>query len=72
MPAVLRGVNIGGWLVLEKWMNGDMFTGAHKSAVDQYTYDSVAGNSASLLETHWTKYFTEDDVAQMASWGINA
>ncbi|PVH76801.1 glycoside hydrolase family 5 protein [Cadophora sp. DSE1049] len=67
----LRGVNLGGWLVLEKWMNPDAFTGAFSSAVDQYTFDSISG-SASALETHWSTFFTESDIQALAATGLNA
>ncbi|KAF4628737.1 hypothetical protein G7Y89_g9410 [Cudoniella acicularis] len=67
----LRGVNLGGWLVLEKWMDSDAFTGAFASAVDQWTFDSTTGAQAAL-ETHWSTFFTEDDIKTIAATGINA
>lgn len=67
----LRGVNIGGWLVLEKWMNGDVFSGAGAEAVDQWTFDSTYG-AAQSLESHWSTWFTEADVQSLKSYGINA
>ncbi|MCJ1373579.1 hypothetical protein MMC20_004807 [Loxospora ochrophaea] len=67
----LRGVNVGGWLVLEKWMDSDAFTGDFANAVDQYTFDSISG-AADALQTHWSTWFTEADVTQLASTGINA
>lgn len=69
MPSVLRGVNIGGWLVLEKWMTSDVFSDTN--ATDQWTFDQTDGAEAALQE-HWSTYFTEDDVTTIASWGINA
>lgn len=67
----LRGVNIGGWLVLEKWMNGDVFTGAGAGAADQWTFDSTDG-AAQALDRHWASWFTEADVQSLKSYGINA
>lgn len=67
----LRGVNLGGWLVLEKWMDWDAFTGDFANAVDQYTFDSIDG-AAAALETHWSTYFTESDIQDLAATGINA
>lgn len=67
----LRGVNIGGWLVLEKWMNGDVFSGAGAGAADQWTFDSTYG-AAQALERHWSSWFTEADVESLKSYGINA
>ena len=67
----LRGVNIGGWLVLEKWMNGDVFTGAGAGAADQWTFDSTDG-AAQALDRHWASWFMEADVKSLKSYGINA
>lgn len=67
----LRGVNIGGWLVLEKWMNGDVFSGAGAGAADQWTFDSTDG-AAQALDRHWSSWFTEADVQSLKSYGINA
>lgn len=71
MPDKIRGVNIGGWLVLEKWMLPDVFTGAFANAVDQWTFDQIPG-AKEALQNHWSTYFTEADVENLAGWGINA
>jgi len=71
MPDKIRGVNIGGWLVLEKWMLPDVFTGAFANAVDQWSFDQIPGAKAALHQ-HWSTYFTEADVENLAGWGINA
>lgn len=67
----LRGVNIGGWLVLEKWMNGDVFTGAGADAADEFNFDSTDG-AAEALDKHWSTWFTEADVQTLKSYGLNA
>ena len=68
----LRGVNLGGWLVLEKWMASDnIFSGAFANAVDQWTFDSIPGAEAAL-QTHWSTWFTEEDIKNIAATGINA
>ena len=67
----LKGVNLGGWLVLEKWMTEDLFTGAFSSAKDQYTFDSLPG-AQEALQKHWSTFFTESDIASLASAGFNA
>jgi len=71
MPNKIRGVNIGGWLVLEKWMLPDVFTGDFANAVDQWTFDQIPG-AKEALHNHWSTYFTEADVENLAGWGINA
>lgn len=62
---------MGGWLVLEKWMDSDVFTSAFSNAADQYAFDSIPGAS-SALEQHWSTYFTESDIQSLAATGINA
>ena len=37
----MRGVNLGGWLVLEKWMTPGLFAGIN--AVDEYTFMQTPG-----------------------------
>lgn len=70
-PKILRGVNLGGWLVLEKWISPDVFSGAFSSAVDQYTFDSLPGASTAL-QTHWNTFITLTDIQKIAATGINA
>ena len=67
----IRGVNIGNWLILEKWMDTDnLFSGDFANATDQWSFDSIDG-AADRLISHWESYFTEEDVKKIASWGIN-
>jgi hypothetical protein len=79
----VRGVNLGGWFVIESWMNPDMITKPMQDAgaIDEWTiaasfYNSTAnlgGTSAlqAYLEQHWSTWMTEADFAQMASYGLN-
>ncbi|OQN99927.1 hypothetical protein B0A48_14132 [Cryoendolithus antarcticus] len=69
MPSTLRGVNLGGWLILEKWMNSDCFEGT--DAVDQWTFDQTDGAVAKLKQ-HWETYITENDIKAIAGLGLNA
>jgi glucan 1,3-beta-glucosidase len=64
-------VNLGGWLILEKWMDSGAFTGAFSSAVDQWTFDSLPG-AAAALEAHWSTFITEEDIQTLAATGLNA
>lgn len=65
----LRGVNLGGWLVLEKWMTPTLFAGT--DAVDEYTFLQTPG-AARKLRAHQKSFITEEDFAWMAHSGINA
>ncbi|ESS71514.1 endoglucanase [Methyloglobulus morosus KoM1] len=67
----LRGVNLGGWLVLEKWMTPSVFEGLN--ATDETTYCVELGGAAETrLKHHWQTFITRDDFAWLANVGINA
>jgi len=67
----LRGVNLGGWLLLEKWITPSLFEGFN--ATDETTYCAELGERAdALLKQHWNTFITEDDFAWLAGVGINA
>ena len=65
----LHGVNLGGWLVLEKWMTPALFKGA--DAVDEYTFMSQPGAKAKI-DQHRREFITEEDFKWLASCGVNA
>lgn len=65
----LRGVNTGGWLIVEKWMTPDIFSGTN--ATDQWTFDSTP-DALSRLTTHWDTWFTQKDVQSLKDVGVNA
>jgi glucan 1,3-beta-glucosidase len=65
----LRGVNLGGWLVAEKWMTPSLFAGT--TAVDQYSLVRTFGGAA-RLQAHYETFITESDFIWLRSHGINA
>ncbi|OCF54308.1 glucan 1,3-beta-glucosidase [Kwoniella mangroviensis CBS 10435] len=70
----VRGVNIGGWLVLEPFITPSLFeqTG-NNDIVDEYTFSQYQDKSVaqSALKKHWDSWITEDDFAQIAAAGLN-
>lgn len=69
---ILRGVNIGGWLVFEKWLlEGTNNPLVNVNATDQWTLDSTPG-AAEKLKQHWDTWFTEEDMRKIKSYGLNA
>jgi glucan 1,3-beta-glucosidase len=70
-PALkIRGVNLGGWLVLEKWMTPSLFDGMQ--ATDETTWCAELGNgAATTLQQHWNSFITRDDFSWLAGIGIN-
>lgn len=70
-PVHLRGVNLGGWLVLEKWMTPSLFAGL--AATDETTWCAELGDKApARLCDHWDSFITREDFAWLAGVGINA
>lgn len=67
----VRGVNLGGWLVLEKWMTPSLFEGL--SARDETAWCVELGKQAGpRLREHWNIFIRRDDFAWLAQIGINA
>ncbi|RPJ07986.1 MAG: glucan 1,3-beta-glucosidase [Deltaproteobacteria bacterium] len=69
-PAVLRGVNLGGWLLLEKWMKPSLFDGL--AASDETTWCAELGKEApARLRTHWKQFIIQEDFSWLSDVGIN-
>ena len=69
--ARLRGVNLGGWLLLEKWMTPSLFQGL--AAADETTWCAELGPGArKRLRDHWERFITRTDFDWLAGIGINA
>ena len=67
----LRGVNLGGWLVLEKWMSPSLFAGL--AATDETTFCAELGRDAGRrLRAHWQRWIGREDFLWLAERGINA
>jgi len=76
----VRGVNLGGWMVLEPWITPSMFyqflgrTNESEVAMDTYTFCKVLGPKEAnrQLRRHWETWVTEDIIKQLARSGINS
>ena len=69
----VRGVNLGGWLVLEPWITPSIFDEAGDGAVDEWTLTEVLGKDGAQarLSDHWNSFVMQDDFARMAAAGLN-
>jgi glucan 1,3-beta-glucosidase len=67
----IPGVNLGGWLVLEKWITSNLFI--ESQAVDEYTY-CVNANRKQLtkLKDFRNTFITKNDFMWLARNGIRA
>lgn len=75
----IRGVNLGGWFVLEGFITPSLFDGWSQNGddsqvpVDEYHYCQKLGKTVckERLETHWKTWITEDDFKQILKVGLN-
>ncbi|UIZ25536.1 hypothetical protein KXD40_006454 [Peronospora effusa] len=82
----VRGVNLGGWLVLEPWITPSLFyqflntqqrfgdKAPEKTAMDTYTFCTALGKEEAnrQLRIHYDNWVTEKDIAALAAAGINS
>ena len=70
-PSKIRGVNLGGWLVLESWMVPDVYGGTN--APDEYTLCQTLGDKAAdRLNNHRETFITDEDFRWISKCGLNA
>ncbi|KDR85716.1 hypothetical protein GALMADRAFT_51675 [Galerina marginata CBS 339.88] len=70
----VRGVNLGGWLVLEPWITPSIFDNTGDSRiVDEYTFGQYQDRTKAhaAIQHHWDTWITEADFAAIAGAGLN-
>lgn len=71
----VRGVNLGGWFVLEPWITPSIFQpwADNQLVVDEWTLCETLGPDQALttLQNHWNTWITQDDFNQIAALGLN-
>lgn len=71
-PKVWHGVNLGNWLLLEKWMSPSVFAPAPETN-DEYSLCSALGSKAEgHMRRHRESYVTAEDFRWLKTYGINA
>lgn len=65
----LYGVNLGGWLVLERWMTPGLFEGT--DAPDELSFMQTPG-AVTKLRDHQKNFIREEDWRWMRNNGVNA
>lgn len=75
----IRGVNLGGWMVLEPWITPSLFyqflgKDKHRTAMDTYTFCQVLGPDEGnrQLRHHWDMWVTEEYISELAQLNINS
>jgi glucan 1,3-beta-glucosidase len=71
LPDKFRGVNLGAWLLLERWMVPELFQGSE--AVDEYTFCQALGRQArARMDRHRETFITAEDFRWIKKCGLNA
>ncbi len=71
-PVLLRGMNLGGWLVPEGYMLHISGYGS-PSSIRKMIVDLVGSeNAEAFYREYEANYVTEEDIARIASWGMNS
>lgn len=67
----IKGVNLGNWLVLEKWMSPGLFEGT--TAEDEYYLPTQLPREVyeARIRTHRAEYITERDFTRIKAMGLN-
>ena len=67
----IKGVNLGNWLVLEKWMSPGLFEGT--TAEDEYYLPTQLPREVyeARIKTHRAEYITERDFTRIKAMGMN-
>lgn len=64
----IQGVNLGNWLVLEKWMNPSLFAGVSGEDENDF-YNSLKDRAWERIKQHRDHWITEKDFESMAGHG---
>lgn len=67
----IKGVNLGNWLVLEKWMHPDLFAGTTAEDEDELCRQLDRTELERRLKVHRDTYITKDDFVYIRSLGMN-
>ncbi|THH06679.1 hypothetical protein EW145_g3919 [Phellinidium pouzarii] len=70
----VRGVNLGGWLLIEPWITPSLFINTgNDSIIDEWTFGLYQNHSTAeaALQQHWDTFFTEVDFKAIAAAGLN-
>jgi glucan 1,3-beta-glucosidase len=67
----IKGVNLGGWMVLERWITPSLFEGT--KARDEFNFcKEFGGQTPAKLKKHRDEFVRKDDFKWLAKNGFNA
>lgn len=67
----IQGVNLGSWLVLERWMVPELFEENGSDAKDEYHFmDDLGARKEAVMRQHYETFITEADFTKIKALGI--
>lgn len=73
----IRGVDLGGWLVMEPWIRPSLFaqwenTSYENTAIDEFSFNKRLGREEAQrqLEEHWSTWVQEEDFRKIKEYGL--
>jgi glucan 1,3-beta-glucosidase len=69
---MIKGVNLGNWLVLEKWMSPELFAGTGAEDETRLCEELDEAAERERYKVHRDSYISERDFAYLANHGIVA
>jgi glucan 1,3-beta-glucosidase len=67
----IRGVNLGSWFVLERWMVQDLFKNNQVEGKDETKFSKQVPNLEEVLHQHYETFITIDDLNWIKDQGLN-
>lgn len=67
----IKGVNLGNWLVLEKWMSPSLFNGTDVNDEEYFVKSLPYSEYKNRIKTHRDEYITERDFLRIFSLGFD-
>lgn len=66
----IKGVNLGGWFVLEQWMKPSLFEDIESN--DETGFSTLKNDAEKKLTHHWETFFTKQDFIDIKNLGLNS
>lgn len=67
----LRAVNLGGWFVLERWMDDELFKSNGVEGNDETCFSTQTPDFKEKLNRHYETFITREDIIWIKENGIN-
>ena len=67
----MRAINLGGWFVLERWMDSNLFKRNNVEGNDETCFSTQVPDFQEQLNRHYETFITKEDIVWLKESGIN-